>query len=243
MTGGSTSNKQRPLALITGASRGIGRALVEAFAAAGFDIFAIARRKEGLEALQQFLASNHPNQSLYTHAGDLSKQVVAQKVADIAHDLQRPLDVLINNAGAFVSDRIQSKENKLPEQLSDNLFSAYYLTRSLIRGFITQKKGYIFNICSVASLNAYPGGASYSISKHALYGFSKVLREELRPHGVRVSTVLPGAVLTDSWKGTELPNERFIQPKDIAESVLSAYRLSSGAVVEDLLIRPQLGDI
>jgi short-subunit dehydrogenase len=72
---------------------------------------------------------------------------------------------------------------------------------------------------------------------------TKVLREELKPHGLKVTAILPGATLTASWEGVELPKERFIQARDVAESIWSAYNLTSGAVVEEILIRPQLGDI
>ncbi|MBL7876963.1 MAG: SDR family NAD(P)-dependent oxidoreductase, partial [Cyclobacteriaceae bacterium] len=103
--------------------------------------------------------------------------------------------------------------------------------------------GHIFNICSIASIKAYPNGGSYAISKFALLGFSKVLREELKEHGIRVTAVLPGATKTASWAGSTLPDSRFIKPEDVAETIFSAYSLSPNAVVEELLIRPQLGDI
>ena len=98
-------------------------------------------------------------------------------------------------------------------------------------------------MCSVASIAAYPNGGSYSISKFALYGMSKVLREELKPHGIRVVSVLPGATLTASWTGTDLPPDRFMKPEDVADAVWGAYSLSRNSVVEDIVIRPQLGDI
>jgi short-subunit dehydrogenase len=105
------------------------------------------------------------------------------------------------------------------------------------------KKGHIFTICSTASIMAYPNGGSYCISKFALYGMTKVLREEMKPHNVKVTAVLPGATFTDSWKGVDLPEERFIDSMDIAESIWATYSLSPRAVVEEILIRPQLGDL
>jgi short-subunit dehydrogenase len=108
---------------------------------------------------------------------------------------------------------------------------------------LDQKKGHIFMICSTASIMAYPNGGSYCVSKFALYGMTKVFREELKPHGIKVTAVLPGATLTDSWSETDLPKERFMQAQDVAESIWSAYHLSPSAVIEELLMRPQLGDI
>ena len=105
------------------------------------------------------------------------------------------------------------------------------------------KKGYIFNMCSIASIKAYANGGSYGISKFALYGMTKVLREELKEFNIKVTAVLPGATLTASWEGVDLPEERFIKVEDIAELIWTTYRLSDRTVVEDLVIRPQLGDI
>jgi NAD(P)-dependent dehydrogenase (short-subunit alcohol dehydrogenase family) len=90
---------------------------------------------------------------------------------------------------------------------------------------------------------AYPNGGSYAISKFALLGFSRCLRAELKEYGIRVTAVMPGATLTDSWAGTSYPNDRFMPPEDVAEMVFSAYSLSTRSVVEDIIIRPQLGDL
>jgi NADP-dependent 3-hydroxy acid dehydrogenase YdfG len=90
---------------------------------------------------------------------------------------------------------------------------------------------------------AYTNGGSYCVSKFALYGLTKVLRAELMPHDIRVTAILPGATLTASWEGVDLPPERFMKPEDVAESVYSAYTVSRHSVVEEILIRPQLGDL
>ncbi|HAK76618.1 MAG TPA: short-chain dehydrogenase, partial [Runella sp.] len=160
------------------------------------------------------------------------------------HSLERPIAVLVNNTGLFAPGQIHNEpEGTLESMIDTNLYSAYYLTRGVIEKMISAKKGHIFNICSTASITAYTNGGSYCISKFALYGMTKVLREELKPHGLKVTAILPGATLTASWEGVELPKERFIQARDVAESIWSAYNLTPGAVVEEILIRPQLGDI
>jgi short-subunit dehydrogenase len=92
-------------------------------------------------------------------------------------------------------------------------------------------------------MKAYENGGSYSISKFALLGFSKTLREELKTYNIKVTSILPGATLTDSWSGTDLPESRFSKPEDIAELVYTITQLSKFSVVEDIVIRPQLGDI
>jgi short-subunit dehydrogenase len=127
--------------------------------------------------------------------------------------------------------------------MDTNLFSAYHLTRSLIEGMKNRKSGHIFNVCSTASIVAYPNGGSYCIAKFALLGMSKVLREEMKPHGIRVTSLLPGATFTASWEGVDLPEERFMPPQDVAEMVWAAYSLSPRSVVEEILLRPMLGDL
>jgi short-subunit dehydrogenase len=108
---------------------------------------------------------------------------------------------------------------------------------------IERQQGHVFNVCSTASVTAYANGGSYCVSKFALLGMSKVLREAMKPHGVRVTSVLPGATLTASWEGTELPPERFMPPEDVASAILAAYQMSARTVVEELILRPQLGDL
>jgi len=104
------------------------------------------------------------------------------------------------------------------------------------------RSGHIFTVCSIASLSAYPGGGAYSISKFALLGMTKNLRLELMPHSIKVTAVIPGAVYTDSWKGFVEP-ERIMQPEDIATLIYTASNLSMQATVEEIVIRPQAGDL
>jgi short-subunit dehydrogenase len=108
---------------------------------------------------------------------------------------------------------------------------------------IDRKSGHIFNICSTASKIPYINGGSYCVSKFALYGMSKVLREEMKTHNVKVTSVLPGATLTASWEGTDIPAERFMPPEDVAASIWNAYSLSSRTAVEEIILRPQRGDV
>ncbi len=108
---------------------------------------------------------------------------------------------------------------------------------------MSKKEGDIVNICSVASIKAYANGGSYSISKFALLGFSKNLREELKPFGVRVISVLPGAVYTDSCLGSYVAEYRLMPAEDIANFITTACSLSRRSVVEEIVVRPQLGDL
>ena len=104
-------------------------------------------------------------------------------------------------------------------------------------------KGHVFNICSIASLNAYAQGGSYSISKFALLGFSKNLRLELKDKGIKVTAVCPGATYTNSWNGSGIDPMRIMESEDIAKMIFAAAHLSPQAVVEDIVMRPQKGDL
>ena len=158
-------------------------------------------------------------------------------------------DILVNNAGNFVGGNVYNEPaGSLEEMINTNLYSAYHLTRSLLPAMMNDRPPgitarHIFNICSIASLNAYPNGGAYSISKFALAGFSKNLRDELKPHGIKVTAVYPGAVMTDSWRGFDNSQGRIMEAHDIAAMILAASKLSPQAVVEDIILRPQLGDL
>ena len=108
---------------------------------------------------------------------------------------------------------------------------------------INRKSGHIFNISSIAGLQAYPNGGSYSISKFALSGFSKNLREELKPYAIKVTGIYPGAVYTDAWSASGVEPGRIMKPSDIADMIVQIAKLSPQAVVEELVIRPLAGDL
>ena len=230
---------------MTGGSQGIGRALVERFLRAGYAVATCARSAADLARLVAEVAPAAPA-TLHTLPADLSRQADCQRFGAFVLGLKLPLAALLNNAGAFAPGRLQDEPadgTRLREMLSANLLSTYDVTQALLPAFIAQRQGHIFTICSTASLMAYPNGGSYGIAKFALLGFTKTLREELKTQGVRVTAVLPGATLTRSWDGVGEPPERFIQCEDVAEAVFSAFSLSPQAVVEEIVIRPQLGDL
>ena len=105
------------------------------------------------------------------------------------------------------------------------------------------ERGHIFNMCSIASILAYEAGGGYAVTKHALLGFSKSLRKEGMPLGIRVSAVLPGATLTDSWAGVDLPQSRFMRAEDVAQTIVIAWDINERSVMEEITIRPVEGDI
>lgn len=230
-------------AVITGASRGIGKAIARKFAANGYSLFLCSRHEESLLSAAEEIKLEFPSVSVYAKAFDLGKKQQAQFFARWVIEQAATIDILVNNAGTFVPGNVSDEpDGALEEMLDVNLCSAYHLTRALLPRFMEQRSGHIFNVGSIAGLKAYPGGGSYSISKFALHGFSKNLRHELMPHGIKVTTLMPGAVYTDSWKGF-VEEERIMQADDIAQVVYTASQLSPQATVEEIVIRPQLGDL
>lgn len=230
--------------VITGATKGIGRATSLLLAEKGCNLFIHSRSEGDLDLLKQELLQRNPGIKVYYYAADLTDQSQLRALSVSVLSVFREIDVLINNAGIFRPGTIIGEQNEnLELHMKTNFESAYHLSRLLLPNMLQKKSGHIINICSIANLKAYPGGSSYAISKFALYGFSQCLREELKPHGIKVTSVHPGATWTDSWKGADYPEERLMQASDIAIAINSAIEMGPGAVLEDIVIRPQLGDL
>jgi short-subunit dehydrogenase len=235
--------------IITGASKGIGKSIASAFAAGGAELFLCARNEVKLYNTVAELQTVNPSSLVKAKSVDLSVKEEARSfgnwvLAGLKETASGTVDVLVNNAGIFTPGRIYDEEEGLLEKMMEiNLYGAYHLTRTLAPAMIAARKGLIVNICSIASLHAYKNGGSYSITKYALMGFSKNLREELKPHHVKVMAIYPGAVLTDSWGNFDNSSQRIMDAGDIAAMILAASKLSSQAVVEDIIIRPLLGDL
>lgn len=229
--------------LVTGGTRGIGLAIVKAFAASGFDVSFNGRETSKAQAIAQQLQKEYSDVTIHGYGADLSTKEGCEKLHQAISTNGCTLDVLVNNAGYFVPGSVLAEpDGALEQQMAANVYSAYYTTR-LFASDLIHSKGHIFNMCSIASITAYSNGGAYCMSKFALLGFSKVLRESLKPNAVRVTAVLPGATYTDSWAGSDLPIERLMAAEDIAAAILACYQMSNRTVVEELIIRPQLGDI
>lgn len=248
-TSSGDKNLSKKNVVITGASKGIGYAIAEAFAGEGATVYVCSRNEVDLYKAVATLQTNYPSAVIKGRSTDVSKkdEVLAfgeWAQQDATDSESGKIDILVNNAGIFSPGSVHNEADGLLEKLIEtNLYSAYHLTRLLIPKMIEAKQGHIFNICSIASLHAYSNGGSYSISKYAMLGFSKNLREELKPHLVKVTAVMPGAVLSDSWGGFDNSTQRIMETTDIADMVLTCAKLSPQAVVEDIIIRPQLGDL
>lgn len=230
--------------VVTGCTKGIGLAVVQTFAKLGFNVAGCARNQTDLTHLANELQTINPNGKHTLLKCDVSNKTEVLQFIDAVNAIYNRVDVLVNNAGVFIPGKvIEEKDGTLEHLFQTNVNSAYYMSKGFLPPMMEAKSGHIFNICSIASLQAYEAGGSYSISKFAMLGLSKQLRHELKNFGVRVTAVMPGATLTDSWAGVDLPADRFIQADDVAKTIQAVFELSSSADVEEIVIRPQLGDI
>ena len=235
--------------IITGASKGIGKAIATAFAAEGATLFLCARNEINLYNSVAELQTRYPASTIYAKPVDLSVKEAAKAfgtwvLEGLENTASKKIDLLVNNAGIFTPGSTYDEEDGLLEKMMEaNLYSAYHLTRTLVPSMINARQGLIVNMCSIASLNAYSNGGSYSITKFALMGFGKNLREELKPHHVKVMNIYPGAVMTESWSDFDNSSKRIMEASDVASLVAASAKLSPQAVVEDIVLRPLLGDL
>ena len=229
-------------AIITGGTKGIGKSLVQEFVQLGYMVFTCARNDADIRNLEKEFSVNGAR--VQGMSVDLSKKENCKAFVEFVLGRTDKVDCLINNAGFFQPGKIHEEEDSIFEMIMKvNLESAYYITKGFVPLMKERRSGYIFNMCSTASIVPYNNGGAYCISKFALLGFSRVLREELKEYNIKVTSVLPGATFTPSWEGSGFPEERFIKASDVSKTIISALQLSDQAVVEELIIRPQLGDI
>ncbi|MEX0820664.1 MAG: SDR family oxidoreductase [Rhodothermales bacterium] len=232
-----------PIVLVTGASQGIGRAAAVAFSDLEGARLALVSRNESLlqETLEQCRARGAEADYFLCDVTDES--AVAEMAASVGRRFGTP-DVLINNAGLFEPGGMADMTvDVFRRQVEANLTSAFIVTRAFLNGMLDRGTGHLFYMCSVASVKAYPGGAAYCAAKHGLLGLARVVRAETREAGLRVTAVMPGATYTRSWESSDLPEERFMPPEDVGKAMVDVYGLSDRSVVEEILIRPQLGDV
>ena len=237
------SARESPVVVITGASQGIGAAIARAFAAVPAARLALlARSEHKLEAVAADCRALGAEAEAF--ACDVTDDdAVTRTAAAVAERFGRA-DVLVNNAGLFrPGPLLETTPAAFREQVEVNLTSAFLVTRAFLPPMLTAGRRHVFFLASVASLRAYPGGAAYGAAKHGLLGLARGVREETRAHGIRVTTLLPGATYTPSWEGAGVDEDRLMPAEDIAQTVLDAWRLSDRSVVEEIILRPQLGDL
>ena len=234
-----------PRVLITGASQGIGAAVARTFAQelrGGVRLALAARNEKKLEAVAR--ACVKLGATAETYECDVSDERAVASMAAAVTKRFGGVDVLINNAGKFAGAPFtELSVADFDRMIAANLRSVFLVSRAFAPGMIARGRGDIFNMSSIAGLMAYPGGAGYSAAKFGVTGLSKVMRAELRDKGVRVCCVFPGATISPSWEGSGVDESRLMPAEDVARAFLDVYRLSRRTVVEEIVLRPQGGDV
>lgn len=231
---------------ISGAGSGIGEAMAWAFAKDAHKLILHAKSESGLPRVAEAILAKYPKVQVHCLYADLSTKEKRQTLlAELKSLLDDGLHILLNNAGVFLSCSCEAQDS--PELLEYswqiNVASVLEVTRELLPLMRKTGAGHIFNMCSIASLRAYPQGLVYGISKYALKGFSDNLREELRAERIKVTTILPGATWSKSWTGMESLKSEMMQAEDLAKMAYMASKLSAQAVVEEIIMRPLVGDL
>lgn len=217
--------------LITGASKGIGRAIAKALASEGADLFLTSRDEKLLSELQKELGPT--DSKVGFRAADLTSEKQLNKLFSSAIDFLGGIDILINNAGIGIQGNVVDIEISDWEKMYDlNLGAVFLLSRLAAKEMARQQSGYIINIGSGASQTPIAGFAGYCATKYGLLGFSESLGLELREHNIKVSIVLPGSTATYFAGGTPVDKiaakPGILRPEDIAVSVL--YLLNQGGI-------------
>lgn len=230
-------------ALITGATKGMGLAITEILAKNEYNLLLCARDASALENIQQRLKQEYPAIEVNYYACDLSDKPQLRKLAQWILKQDR-IDILINNAGMYRQVSILDESAKdYEDQMQLNYYAPYYLSQTVGRSMQKNRRGHIINISSIASRAPVAEASTYTVTKYAIRGLTQVIRDELRPHGIKVTEIIPGSTLTSSWEGTDIPSERFVLPGDIARAVLTSLQMSDGANIDEIMIMPTYGNI
>jgi short-subunit dehydrogenase len=224
-------------AIVTGATKGIGKAIALMLAKSGYDMVVCARNAKELTSLESELSSYGVNVlAVKTNCG--VKADLLNFFAK-ATAFAPKIDVLVNNVGVFKTGSLLDEDDEVFEiQQQVNINAAYYLSKRIAKLMRAQEDGHIFNICSVASKAVVENAGSYSVTKAAMLSLNHVLRNELAPHKVKVTAIIPGSTYTSSWEGTSVDRAKFVQAEDVAETIAAILKLSSGANIDEVVLKP-----
>jgi len=238
------TTKKMKNAIITASTKGMGRAIAITFAKIGVNLAICSRNNDDLLAFKKELLVINPTIKVFISVTDCS---IKQQLLNFAAGAEEELgfiSIIINSVGMYTySSILDDGDETFEKEVNTNLAPAYWLYRYFGKSMIAAHEGHIFTICSVASLNPIAEAGSYSVTKYGLLGLSKVMRLEMQPHGVKVTAIIPGSTLTDSWKGMEVDKDKMVLPEDIASAIINIYKMSAGANVDEIIIRPTYGQV
>jgi 3-oxoacyl-[acyl-carrier protein] reductase len=233
-----TLNLEGKVALVTGAGRGIGRAISVALGQAGATVVAAARTTEQIEAVAGEITD--AGGKAVAIAADVAEESDISSLFDQVRERFGRLDVLVNNAGVGVFGPVaELSPADFDQVVAVNLRGVFLCCQQAMRMMIPQGSGYIINISSVVGFRGYPNQSAYTAAKHGVMGLTKSLAVEAQKHGIRVSAVLPGGVSTDLIRAArpDLDPSVLMQPEDIAQTVMYLLSLSDNAAVDQIYIR------
>lgn len=235
--------RKQPVVLITGASQGIGAALARTFAAEmPCRLALVARNEKNLHAVAGDCVKAGAEVEIFPC--DVTVERSVHRMAKIVAGHFGGVDVLINNAGVFEpAPFVKTTVAQFDRMIAANLRSAFLITHEFLPAMLKRRRGDVFFMSSIAGLQAYPGGTAYCAAKFGVTGLARVLRAETKGTGVRVCCVHPGATWTPSWSKSGVKEQRIMPAEDIARAILDVYRLSRRTVVEEIVLRPEQGDI
>jgi len=228
----------RGLAIVTGASRGIGRALAIGLAEAGYGLALIARDGSALKGVRGEIRDIAPGIAASCHSLDVTDAAAVRKLVSSLASEHEAIDVLVNNAGQFRPGSIEAEVEDLETVVDTNLKGAFLMLKAVVPVMKAQKRGHIINLSSIAGKWGYAGYGVYAASKFALQGLSESLYKEMLEHGVKVTAICPNWVATEMAvaAGGTLPPEDMIQLDDLVGTVSWLLSLSKAACPREVVI-------
>ncbi len=225
------------VALVTGAGRGIGKAIAESLAAEGATVVLSSRTKPELESVGRVIEAKGGRVAV--SAVDVTDDSQVARLFDTIDRKFGRLDILVNNAGrGFFAPVRDLPVEEFDSMWNLNMRGVFVCTQHAVRRMEKQNSGTIIQVSSLAGRNAFVGGAGYAATKWALIGFSRSLMLEVRQHNIRVITVCPGSVDTSFSPNPHDHPEKILSPQDVADTVLSAVLIPPRAMVSEIDIRP-----
>jgi len=232
-------NTTKKVALVTGANRGIGKAVAIGLAKTGYQVVLTGRKKSDLEKVAEEIKNNQSPSPLVFKL-DITNSTQISEIIDKIIKETGQIDVLVNNAGIFFGGSLSLSEEKFKALLDTNLSAQFVILKEVVPIMKKQKSGYIFNISSRAGKIGFAGNAGYVASKFGLVGLSHSFCRELTPQGIKVTVICPGWVNTKMAfeAGVTVKPEEMIQPDDIFKTIDWLLQLSDGAFVKEIVLEP-----